>query len=131
MSGLRRRWHWAGRSGAWTGWVAVPFFGVCLLVAIIQVVTAARTFLKLDRRGFAMVQWGGRRHEVSWSDIESFWVANLIWTKVIAVRYSPSYQKAREARSVVRRLTRAQGVGDSTASSRINTPIALRRSARP
>jgi hypothetical protein len=48
---------------------------------------------------------------VSWSDIESFWVARLIWTKVIAVKYSPSYPNAREARSVVRLLTRAQGVG--------------------
>lgn len=102
---------WAGRSGARAGWVALAFFGVCLLVAIVQVVTAGRTFLKLDRRGFTMVQWGGRRHEVSWSDIESFWAANLIWTKVIAVRYSPSYQNAHEARSVVRLLTRAQGVG--------------------
>ena len=102
---------WTGRSGAWAGWVAVAFFGVCLLVAIVQVVTARRTFLKLDRRGFAMVQWGGRRQEVSWSDIESFWVARLIWTKVIAVRYSPSYQNAREVRSVVRLFTRTQGVG--------------------
>jgi hypothetical protein len=97
---------WAGRSGAWAGWVAVAFFGVCLLVAIVQVITAGRTFLKLDRRGFVMVQWGGRRQEVSWSDIESFSVANLIWTKVIA-----SYQNAGEVRSVVRLLTRAQGVG--------------------
>jgi hypothetical protein len=30
---------------------------------------------------------------------------------VIAVKYSPSYPNAREARSVVRLLTRAQGVG--------------------
>jgi hypothetical protein len=50
---------WAGRSGAWAGWVAVTFFGVCLFVAIIQAVTAGRTFLKLDRRGFAMGQWVG------------------------------------------------------------------------
>jgi hypothetical protein len=56
-----------------------------------------------------MVQRGGRPHEVSWSDIEPFWVARLICTKVIAVKYSPSYRNAREARSVVRRLTRAQG----------------------
>ena len=42
--------------------------------------------------------------------IESFWVANLIWTKVIAVKYSSSHQNAREARSVLRLLTRAQGV---------------------
>ena len=40
---------WAGRSGAWAGWVAVAFFGVCLLVAIVQVITAGRTFVERYR----------------------------------------------------------------------------------
>jgi hypothetical protein len=104
---------WASLSGSWAGWAAVAFGGLCLVVAIIQLVAAGRTVLKLGPNGFAMIQWGLGRHRskefLSWNDVESFWVTRLFWGKVIAVRYSPSFREFRGARALMRSLTRAPG----------------------
>ena len=97
------------------GWAVIAFGGVGMVVGLVQMITVDRTILKLDPDGFAMIQWGVGRHRrreiLSWSDVESFWITRLIWNKVIAVKYSPSFRKAREVRAVMRRLTRAPGVG--------------------
>jgi hypothetical protein len=106
---------WLASSSSWIGWAAIAFGGVGMVVAIVQLITVDRTILELDSDGFAMIQWGVGQHRskdfLSWSDVESFWITRLIWNKVIAVKYSPSFRKAREARAVMRRLTRARGVG--------------------
>jgi hypothetical protein len=98
-----------GLSGEWVGWGATAFFGLGLAIGIVQVILASRTVLKLDPRGFAMIQWGGKHHRDSWGDVESFRVTNFVWNKVIAITYSPSYQKARKTRQIVHRLTGFEG----------------------
>lgn len=98
-----------GLSGEWVGWVGAAFFGLCLVIGIIQVIFASRTVLKLDPQGFAMIQWGGKHHRDSWSDVETFQVTHFLLNKVIAITYSPSYQKARKAREIVHRLTGLEG----------------------
>jgi hypothetical protein len=106
---------WFGISRSWIGWAAIAFGSVGMLVAIVQLITVDRTILKLDARGFAMIQWGLGQHRskdfLSWSDVESFWITRLIWNKVIAVKYSPSFQEAGEARAIMRGLTRARAGG--------------------
>ena len=42
---------------------------------------------------------------LSWNDVESFWVTRLIWSKAIAMRYSPSFRRFRQTRSAMRTFT--------------------------
>jgi hypothetical protein len=107
--GLAATGIWIGRSGSWIGWAAAAFFGLAGVVAAIQLIGSGRTVLRLDPAGFAMIQWGlGRSRSkdvLSWTDVESFWVTRFIWTKAIAMRYSPSFRKYRQARSAMRKFT--------------------------
>lgn len=59
---------WALLHGAWViGWVATTFFGLCLIVFIIQLLPGS-TSLTLDAEGFEVYALF-RRSRYSWSDI--------------------------------------------------------------
>ena len=81
------------------GWSGLVFFGLCFLVAVIQILPGA-SFLRLEAEGFTVCSmW--RTTFYRWSDIESFGVAEFTIAapvptrhRMVGFNFSPSYPRA-------------------------------------
>jgi hypothetical protein len=116
-----------GLSGDWVGWAGMAFFGLGVLVGSLQATLANRIILTLDQKGFEMDQTG-RRHRTSWREVESFELGRMSRSKVIVVRYAPSYRRYRKTRAVIGWLTRlreGQAIEGSIPDQYTETPEAI------
>ncbi|RFP13521.1 hypothetical protein D0T23_13955 [Duganella sp. BJB475] len=99
------------RSGDNDGWGAVVFFGLCLLVSLYMLMPNAIR-LKIDKNGVEMKTLF-KPIKLAWSDVETFYVGGirtgLSTTKLIGIKYSSTYNKARAGRQFSSSLTGMEG----------------------
>ena len=68
------------------GWLTSVFFGICLLVFVIQLFPGS-TQLKLTPEGFVMTSLF-RSHLIRWKDVTRFRTGYLFFTKTVFFNYS-------------------------------------------
>jgi hypothetical protein len=98
-------------NGKETGWWAVGFFGLCLLVSLYMLTpNAAR--LRIDKNGVEMKTFF-KPMKLAWDDVNGFYVAHmrtgLARTKLIGIEFSESYRKQRAGRQFASALTGVEG----------------------
>jgi len=103
---------WMGRSGQWLGYLCAAFFGLGILVAILQFIPGA-SYLLIERDGLTLSNLF-RKSRIQWTDVEEFFVVKLK-SKGLTVRtmvgfnYSPSYKCSRMARTAAKALAQCEG----------------------
>lgn len=73
------------------GWLTMVFFGICLLVAIIQILPGASQ-LKLTHEGFEITTLF-RSHFTAWEDVSEFRTAYVGIRKMVVFNYSDAHKK--------------------------------------
>ena len=105
--------NWSGLAAqaAWrasVAWAAIVFFGLGVLVAIVNVLPGG-SYLELDQRGFTMCNLF-RKTFHRWEDLAEFFPLSLDGVKpMVALRYVPSYQGQASARRLATKLAGAEG----------------------
>lgn len=78
----------------WVGWAGIVFFGVAMVVFLLQFVPGA-AYLRLTPEGFTYCT-AFRAHTTRWEDVEEFGVMQLHHNRMVGWNYVPGYQvKAR------------------------------------
>jgi hypothetical protein len=92
-------------------WLCTLFFGLGIPFSI-YMLTPGASEMRIDRHGIE-VKTLFKPTKIAWSDVNGFYVdyirTGLSRTKMIAIEYSPSYQKHRAGRQVAEAMTGMQG----------------------
>ena len=76
-----------------SGWFVVGFFGLCLLVGLINALPAA-AWLRIEEDGFTYASMF-RKTSYSWNDVEGFYPRSISGAKMLGVVMSESYRADR------------------------------------
>jgi hypothetical protein len=90
---------WIARKGHPFGWVCVAFFGLGIPIALLLLTRPDLNFLRLDPDGFE-IRTPFKSYRVSWKDVAGFEIGSGHGTKLIEIRYGPSYQEQRVLRGI-------------------------------
>lgn len=94
---------WIVNSGDVKGLLVVGFFGICLLVAVIQFHPKA-SYLHLSTEGFTVCSLF-RSSFVSWQHVQEFGLISISSNTMVAWNYAPYYVAADRARAVSQALS--------------------------
>ena len=94
-------------TGSIFGWVCVLFFGLAIPASILQFFK--RSYIKLDSSGFE-VGYGAKPWRLDWHEVDLFYVGKIGGNKMIAIKYSSSYEKQQGSRKIASTLTGMEGV---------------------
>ncbi len=94
------------------GWLITSFFGLCLLVFIVQLIPGS-TELKLTEEGFEMTSLF-RKSITKWTDVKSFKVGYLGQNKTIKFDYVDRYIKHTIGKSIAKQLSGNHGALPTT-----------------
>ncbi|WNJ17145.1 PH domain-containing protein [Pontibacter sp. G13] len=89
------------------GGLCVSFFGLCLLVALIQLLPNA-SYLKLDEEGFE-VKTLFRTHFTRWSEVKDFRAGQINGNKMIFYNFTAKHKKHQTAKKVAKFLSTKEG----------------------
>jgi hypothetical protein len=103
---------WAARSGNWIGYLVASFFGLCLPVALIQLLPGS-SYLAIDDTGITVCNLF-RKTSIPWSVIGEFHAVTLTHHglrvhKMVAFNFMPSYDGARLGRRLARLIGGCEG----------------------
>lgn len=102
---------WMCILGEWLGYVCASFFGLGLIVLVIQMMPGA-SYLRLTAEGFELASLF-RRHFVRWDRIEEMGVwtmrRGLAKSKMVCFNYLATAVSTSRARELSRRLTGFEG----------------------
>lgn len=94
------------------GWLITTFFGLCLLVFVIQLIPGS-TELKLTNEGFEMTSLF-RRSLTSWQDVKTFKIGYLGPNKTIMFDYVEGHNKHQTGKLIAKELSGSHGALPST-----------------
>ena len=95
------------RSGERTGYFCAAFFGICLLVFLVQLLPGA-TYLRLEPGSFTFCSLF-RKHSVPWTDVAEFALARQGFNRVVGWNYRPGRCRHVRAASVAKAITGCEG----------------------
>jgi len=94
------------------GWFVTSFFGICLLVFLIQLIPGS-TELTLTKEGFEMTSLF-RKSVTRWTDIESFKIGYLGQSKTVMFDYNENYKKYETGKLIAKELSGSHGALPTT-----------------
>jgi hypothetical protein len=99
-------------SGEILGYLVAGFFGLCSVVAIVQLLPGS-SYLCLDSEGFICCSLF-RKHKVAWSDVDEFFVITLKQTGVkvnemVGYNFAASYDKSKLPRMLSAWVGKCEG----------------------
>ena len=100
------------------GWLITSFFGLCLLVFILQLIPGS-TELKLTEEGFEMTSLF-RKNTTKWADIKSFKVGYLGQKKTVKFDYVDGHSKHTAGKLIAKQLSGNHGALPSTYGLKAN-----------
>ena len=89
------------------GWLIASFFGLCLIVFLIQLIPGS-TQLLLTKDGFTMTSLF-RSHFTKWADVKSFELGYLGRNKAVMFDYVDSHKKHSIGKSIAKELSGNHG----------------------
>jgi hypothetical protein len=98
---------WMASKGQWMGWVGIVFFGLGVIVALVQLLPNA-SYLRLTENGLE-VRSLYRSWFVSWDEIAYFAIANIGYGDVVVFMFSDRYHKAKTSRALARAIAGYEG----------------------
>ncbi len=94
-------------TGTWKGWFAAIFFGICMVVFVINLLPG-KSYLKLTSEGFESASMS-RKFFFKWTDIAEFGVTSVGFNKMVAFNFAAPYVKAKMGRSISRGIAGWEG----------------------
>jgi hypothetical protein len=98
---------WMATIGKPIGWIAVIFFGLGVVVALVQLIPNA-SYLVITQKGFEIGSLF-RSHTYSWHEVTFFAVATTYYHGMVVFNFSASYEKAKVARNVAKAIAGYEG----------------------
>lgn len=105
------------------GWLGTSFFGLCLLVFIIQLIPGS-TELKLTNEGFETTSLF-RANLTKWKDVKTFRIGYLGKNKTIMFDYVESHKKHLAGKLIAKKMSGSQGALPSTYGLQANEILAI------
>lgn len=99
-------------------WVIVLFFGLCVLVALIQMLPNS-SFLKLTEEGFEVRNFF-KSNVTKWSEVDSFRVGNVGGQKMVMYDFSEEHQKYNVGKKIAKSLSGSEGALPDTYGMKAN-----------
>jgi hypothetical protein len=93
-------------------WVVISFFGLCLIVALIQFHPNS-SYLKLTKEGFEIKSLF-RTNFTKWTDIKDFRKGNINGNEMIFFDYSDEHKKWNSGKKIAKSLSGKEGAIQST-----------------
>jgi hypothetical protein len=94
------------------GWLITVFFGLCLLVFVIQLIPGS-TELTLTNKGFEMTNLF-RRSFTKWQDVKTFKIGYLGRNKAVLFDYVEGHRKHQTGKLIAKNLSGSHGALPST-----------------
>lgn len=94
------------------GWFVTSFFGICLVVFIIQLIPGS-TALTLTQEGFEMTSLFLKR-TTQWTDIESFKIGDLGGHKTVMFDYNENHRKYEKGKRISKGFSGSHGALPTT-----------------
>jgi hypothetical protein len=98
---------WMTKDEGLMGWLTASFFGICLLVFLIQLLPGS-TQLLLTEDGFTMTSLF-RSHFTKWTDVKSFKLGHLGRNKAVMFDYVDSHTEHTTGKSISKQLSGSHG----------------------
>ena len=89
------------------GWLIAGFFGLGIPASLLMM-RPGSTHIRLHPEGFEVVAMS-RRTSIKWSDVEAFQIGKMSGNKMIAIVYSPEYNRQRAGRAIASALAGIEG----------------------
>ncbi len=100
------------------GWLITSFFGLCLLVFIVQLIPGS-TELKLTEEGFEMTSLF-RKSTTKWTNVKSFRVGYLGQNKTVKFDYVDGHNKYAKGKRIAKQLSGNHGALPTTYGLKAN-----------
>lgn len=100
------------------GWLATVFFGLCLLVFMIQLIPGS-TELKLTNEGFETTNLF-RKNLTKWQDVKRFKIGYLEQNKTIMFDYVKEHKKYQTGKLIAKKLSGSHGALPTTYGLKAN-----------
>ena len=117
-----------GVTGSWVGYLIAAFFGLGILVGIIQLFPNS-TYLRISREGITYCSLF-RETITSWDDVDEFCVVvmrqnGLPIRRMVGFNYAPTYDRSRMGRQVASAITGCEGALPDTYGKKAEDLAAL------
>jgi hypothetical protein len=95
------------REGAWVMWLCVGFFGLGVVVCLLQFLPRS-SFLRLDGEGFT-IRTLYRERTYRWEDVDTFGVTVVSFNKMVGFNFAPHFDRAARLRRVNKAIAFFEG----------------------